>query len=137
VYTLLISSDVARIVKEVPAVLNVINNQGSVVDDFTEGGNVVDFFLSVTVEFGNEHAKNWSPTFSSSVKKIPNGFGKAFCQAVEMAVLFSVVEVVCQVLQILFVVEKSWDYLFDGLRFGKVLRILLQNLFDCQQLSFF
>ncbi len=53
-----------------------------------------------------------------------------------MAVLFSVVKIVGQVLEILFVVENSWNDFLYGLGVGEIFWILLEDLLNREYLSF-
>jgi hypothetical protein len=110
--------------KDLPAVFNVINDQCPIMNDFAKGGDIVNLIFFVAIEFGNEHAKNRSPSFPTPVKQVPNGLRQTFSQAVEMAILFSVVKVVGEIFEILFVVEDSWDDFLYGLGFCKILGIL-------------
>ena len=54
-----------------------------------------------------------------------------------MTVLFSVVKVVGEVLEVFFIVENSGDNFLNGLGVSKIFGILLENLFNSEYLSLF
>lgn len=49
------------------AIFDIIDDECTIVNDFTESSNIIDLFFIFAVEFCDEHAEDGSPSFSSSI----------------------------------------------------------------------
>ena len=100
--TLLVSSCFA-------VVLDVIDHQGAVVDDFHKRCQLVHLLfrhwvsaLSVVVDLCYEDGEKRSPLLPSSVQEIPDGFRQRLGEAIKVVVSLRVVQVGSEVANVLF-----------------------------------
>jgi len=78
-------------------------------NNLAECGDFIDLFSLVAVEFGDQHAEDGTPSFSASVKQVPDGLGETLSETAEVALLFSVEEVGGEGLEVLFGFELPGD----------------------------
>lgn len=79
--------------KDLPVVFDVVDQQSPIMHDFAKSSDVVDVLLAAAVQFGDQHAQHWSPSFAASVQQVPDGLAESLGEAYQMVVALAETEV--------------------------------------------
>ena len=95
--------------------------------DYLAQGCQLKYLLSwVSIEFSYQHPKDGSPSFASSVQKIPDWVTKSFVETGYVILMFGE-PLVCDSKSKVVLVELSWQETFHNFRLFQFLPIYLEN----------
>lgn len=110
----------------IPGIFDIVYHQRSVVDYLTQSCDRIHLLLSLAIQFRDQHAEYWPPSFASTIDHIPDRFREALGETGQVCISLTIVDIRCELGKILLCLEAAWDDIFHDPAFLKAFPVTLQ-----------